>query len=774
MGSKWNQAVTMEPVFFDPIGRRAVAEDLEDGSKWISYVEDRPAVAVEENGDVTFSMYAPCAQSVEVAGISGSMSRERVALEKTEDGYFCGTVSGIRPGFHYHAWFVDGVQVVNPKAPICYGCFGSGNFFELPDARASFWELREVPHGDVQIRSYTSRVNGHSKSCYVYTPPSYGKEEGRTYPVLYLQHGVGESEAGWIWNGKLNWILDNLIAEGNCEELLVVMCSGYAFCPGEDPVFYPGDFDRELTEDCIPYIESSFSVRTDRKSRAVAGLSLGSAQATLTAAKHPELFAYLGVFSGVREDALEQILENSVAYPLETVFFAAGEGEQGLPQRQEAYCRRFEEKGIRCGQRSYPGFHEWHVWRESLRDFAQLLFRGAENGQTGRPMCYQETALSQEQLDRQTCAADLLFFDPIHKGLIREVDEKGQPAGRYYDIHAGAECGGDGSVRFYLRAEHAREVRVQIWGVGDYALAPVPNEEQGLWSVKVEGLAPGFHYYHYLVNGTAVVDPNGRMGYGGFQAVNFVEILEEKFEEYRLRQVPHGAIHLNYYKSTVTGRSKICYVYTPASYEKDRGRRYPVLYLQHGGGETETGWIWHGKIANIADQLIASGRMEEMLIVMTTGYGFPEEGEVHHSMSGFLDELPKDCVPFIDRTYRTVADRGSRALSGLSMGGMQTQRIVLAHPELFAWAGIFSGGLVLQDAEVDYRSILLDPIAFGERFRLLFVGCGEQDGLYPDTRKNVDLVREAGIELAYFEEPGYHDWTFWRHCVCRFLPLLFR
>ena len=118
------------------------------------------------------------------------MSREKVALLRGEDGCFETTVE-IAPGFHYFNWFVDGVKVVNPKAPVCYGCFGAVNFFEVPEKEDMFWSLREVPHGDVQIRKYRSCVNGHLKECYVYTPPSYTAETERKFPVLYRQHGVG-------------------------------------------------------------------------------------------------------------------------------------------------------------------------------------------------------------------------------------------------------------------------------------------------------------------------------------------------------------------------------------------------------------------------------------------------------------------------------------------------------------------------------------------------------------------------------------------------------
>ena len=276
-----------------------------------------------------------------------------------------------------------------------------------------------------------------------------------------------------------------------------------------------------------------------------------------------------------------------------------------------------------------------------------------------------------------------------------------------------------------------------------------------------------------LVNSANTVDCNAPVGYGGFQAVNYLEMPEEDFEEYRIRQVPHGTVHYEYYKSNSTGRTKLCYVYTPAGYEEHLEKRYPVLYLQHGGGENEVGWIWQGKLANIADNLIAKGQMKEMIVVMNTGYAFPENGEYHHSMSAFLQELPESCVPYIDSRYRTIADKDYRALAGLSMGGMQTQRIVFTYPELFGWAGIFSGGLVIRDDEVDYTEVLLNPEAFRKQFHMLFVACGKQEWSYESTVKNEKEVLAAGVPIEVFEGYGYHDWTFWRHCLNAFLRKLF-
>ena len=776
MQSRLNQAVTLYPLFFDPIYKRAQFTK-KDGKESIGYCEDRPGILVAENGDVTFSMYAPEAESVEVVGVGGSMGKEKIVLVKDSEGYFTTTVSGIAPGFHYHDWFVDGVCVRNPIAPFCYGCFGAKNFFELPAPGQDFWFLKDVPHGDVQLHKYVSSVNGHMKSCYVYTPPSYEKSD-RSYPVLYIMHGVGEDETGWIWNGKLNFIMDNLIAEGKCREMLVVVCCNYAFCDGEKAVFYPGDFDRELTQDCIGYVDSHFRTVPDRRRRAVAGLSLGSAQALLAASNHQELFGDLGIFSGVRTDEMERLISRHAEWPMEYVFLGCGEGETELARKQEEYTKQCELAGIPVGHRTYTGYHEWHVWRECLRDFVQQIFRTHLEESfltTAGRADWEEKKIPEETLDRQTWREHMLFFDPIDKGLIFEFDEKGQPNGRYIDVPPGERVMGSGKAVFRIPAKGAKTVEIDIWGMGRFPLAPerTETEETGFWMGEVSGIEPGFHYYTCIVNGTAVVNPDAPVGYGGFRTVNFLEMPEENFEEYRLRQVPHGTVHMQYYRSGQTGRWKLCYVYTPPAYEEHPEKRYPVLYLQHGGGEDEMGWLWQGKIAHLADNLLAKGQMREMIIVMNTGYGFPEAGSCHPSMSAFLEELPESCIPFIDSTFRTIPDREHRAMAGLSMGGMQTQKIVFAHPELFASAGIFSGGLVLQNEEEDYRDILLDRESFAERFRLLFVACGTRENFYQGTKENAEKVLEAGVPIETFWDYGYHDWTFWRHCANRFLRLLF-
>lgn len=770
MNKGLNQALTLHPVFFDQLNKKV--EVVKNGDEFsFTYVEDRCGVRILENGDVQFSFYAPEAKKVEVAGISGSFSRDKIALESEGNGYFSKVVSGILPGFHFHHWFVDDVTVNNPHSGFCFDCFEAINFFEVPESGKDFYYMKEVPHGNVQLQKYTSQVNSHIKSCYVYTPPEYEASPEKTYPVLYVQHGVGESESGWIWNGKLNFIMDNLIAEKKCKPMIVVMCCGYAFEPDSDPVFYPGDFDKELVNDCIPWIEKNFRVTKGRGNRAMAGLSLGSAQASLTVSKHKDLFAYLGVFSGLAKEPLDQIIEDT-KYPMGLVFLTGGTGETGLAEAQNQFCDRMIAAGIPSMQQSYTGYHEWHVWRESLRDYVQNIFTKEIPSEPEPEFEVKVQKISKEQLEKQTFQEQVLIFDPVYKKVLYAFDEKGNPAGRYADLPHGVEIISQGNARFWFFAPNAQKVEVDTFGADRITLQP-SKEEEGYFTGTLSGIEPGFHYHNYYVNGTKVVNPMAPLGYGGFEAWNYFEMPEPNFSEYLLGNVPHGSIHMNYYRSGQTGRNKLCYVYTPAEYENAKEKKYPVLYLQHGGGENEIGWIWQGKIANIADNLIAQGRMKPMIIVMNTGYAFRQDGSSHPGLGSLPEEIVEDCIPFIDKQYRTLKDRDHRAMAGLSMGGMQTQKTVFRYPEAFAWAGIFSGGLAIKEDGEDYSDVLYHKDKFDQQFKMLFVACGTKDVLYERTRKNVDDVLEHQIPLITFEEEGYHDWTFWRHCATEFLQKLF-
>ena len=379
-----NQALSQHMLFFDPLNKKAVFEKRPDGRNRIYYADEKPGVEILDFGTARFNYYAPDAESVRVKGWGGSMAAS-YDLTPCGDGYWSCTADDINPGFHYCDFYVNGVKTLNPLAPYGYGGFYVCNFFEMPDCDADFFLLQDVPHGDIRMELYKSPVNGRTKAAWVYTPPGYDADVDARYPVLYIQHGVGENETGWIWQGKLNYILDNLIAAGKCEKMLVVMNSGYAFVDGEINMFLPGDFDRELTAGCIPFIDAKYRTKSDRENRAIAGLSLGSAQAFSIGLHHMEdLFSAIGVFSGgISPKGMFDDFDVSAAFEdgerfnrLVKVFFvSAGESERMTAANHETLQKLAETKGIHGVEYTHPGYHEWDVWRYSLREYVQLLFR---------------------------------------------------------------------------------------------------------------------------------------------------------------------------------------------------------------------------------------------------------------------------------------------------------------------------------------------------------------------------------------------------------------
>ncbi|MDP4090400.1 MAG: alpha/beta hydrolase-fold protein [Bacillota bacterium] len=782
MGKLTNQTLNSHLLFFDPLNKK-VEMFQDQGTHKMRYVEERQGITVMENGDVEFCYFAPDAKKVQVAGWGGTMGNEKVDLLPEGNGYFSAVVSGIKPGFHYHDYFVDGNSMINSLAPVGYGGFRNVNFFEIPRDNDDFYLIKDVPHGSVHMELYKSSVNGRSKCCYVYTPPKYEEAIEKTYPVLYIQHGVGENESGWIWQGKLHYIMDNLIAEKACKEMIVVMNTGYAFKDHEDPVFFPGDFDSELTKDCIPFIESKYRAKTDRWNRAIAGLSLGGAQSNAIASRHKDFFGALGVFSGMF-GGVESLAENGFDFDL--IFLSCGTGEpmwKGISEAESI----LKKAGINCTAMQFEGFHEWHVWRESLREFAKLLFCGCGGtsaagtqdgtkaaGEYYRTQFYNinlaEEAYNMRNIN-QSYNSYGLDFDPVNRQLIYAFDENGKPAGRYKEVRSGVEVNKEGTVRFNFIAPNAHKVEVSIFGMAPIEL----KKKDEYWEAEVSDIEPGFHYHDYIVDGSIAISQSAPAGYGAFRAINFFEVPEPDFKYHELRDVPHGTVTMEQYKSQVeNGKTRCCYVYTPPAYGTNPNKKYPVLYIQHGGGENETGWVWQGKVAKIIDNLLAEGACQEMIVVMNTGYCFKEDGTSHPLLGSFDEIIVKDCIPFIDKKYRTLTDRNNRAMAGLSMGSMQTQKTVFANKDLFAWAGLFSGGLIVKNDEFDYSDTLCNKESFENTFKMLYVACGTKDFLYENCVSGIKEIQSCGIKPETFLEYGYHDWTFWRHCVKDFLTKLFR
>ena len=333
----------------------------------------------------------------------------------------------------------------------------------------------------------------------------------------------------------------------------------------------------------------------------------------------------------------------------------------------------------------------------------------------------------------------------------------------------------DSQRRAYFRvmAPDAKKVQVDICG----KKYDMKRDSKGAWMAATDPLAVGFHYYFILVDGVSTVDPATDTFFGCHRQAGGIEIPEGlEGDYYRPQQgVPQGQVRSLYYYSQSAGTFRHAMVYTPAEYEKGK-KKYPVLYLQHGMGEDETGWSKQGRMQHIMDNAIHEGRAVPMIVVMESGdIRAPFGRRMTHATYGntFYPVLLNDLIPYIDANFRTKADREHRAMAGLSWGGHQTFDVVLGNMDKFAWMGAFSGALFGLDVQKSYDGIFTRANEFNKQIHYLFLSCGTDENF--GTAALTDNLRKAGIKVDFYESQGTgHEWLTWRRGLNQFIPHLFK
>lgn len=354
-----------------------------------------------------------------------------------------------------------------------------------------------------------------------------------------------------------------------------------------------------------------------------------------------------------------------------------------------------------------------------------------------------------------------------------------------------------GRVQLRVKAPDATTVKLNFWSGPKLDME---KQSDGFWTITTPPLVPGLHYYVFNIDGAEVSDTNSRAYFGGGKYTSMVEVPEPGSTYYSIQDVPHGQVREVWYNSKVTGTWRHALVYLPPNYDTQVKVRYPVLYLQHGAGEDETGWIRQGHANFILDNLMATKSCKPMILVMAYGYarragqvppdltgkpfGSPEMMKAMQDMAAaFEDDVTQALIPYVDSTFRTIPDRDHRAMAGLSMGGMQTFQITLDHLDLFSYIGGFSGAggmLVLGnrklDPKTDYNGVFADPAAFAKKVHLLWLGVGtkEPERMRAGLLRLHDSLNEAHIQHVFYESPGTdHEWQTWRRDLKDFVPRLF-
>ncbi len=313
---------------------------------------------------------------------------------------------------------------------------------------------------------------------------------------------------------------------------------------------------------------------------------------------------------------------------------------------------------------------------------------------------------------------------------------------------------------------------------------PMEKDANGVWTATTDPLVVGFHYYFLIVDGVSVCDPNSKTYFGCNREASGFEVPEgSEGDYYRPQQgVAKGQVRSISYYAESQQAFRHAMVYTPAEYEKSPKKRYPVLYLQHGMGEDETGWSSQGNMQHIMDNLIAQGECVPMIVVMECGdvaapfHVRPGQSmaEAHQQYgASFYDVMIKDLIPMIDNTFRTKTDRNNRAMAGLSWGGFQTFNIVLPHLDMFSYLGTFSGALFAVNVADCFNGVFQDAKKYNKQMNYMFMGCGTEENF--GTERMVNQLKEMGIEVEFYESQGTaHEWLTWRRCFKEFVPHLFK
>lgn len=331
------------------------------------------------NHHIMFRIKAPGAQRVQIDLV------KKYDLVKSDDGFWSITTDSIGEGFHYYSLLIDGVATADPASESFYGMGRMASGIEIPFAGGEYYAVKDVPHGDIRIKKYYSKVTRSWRQVYIYTPPGYDANISRKYPVLYLLHGGGEDERGWSTQGKADLILDNLIAQGKARPMLVVMPDANlgAGAFGIDGL---KAFEAEMKQSIIPFIENNYRVKNTNANRALAGLSMGGINTLYTGLYNTNYFSYLGVFSSgwivpvqnsIADAQYDYMKKNNAKINTSLKLFWLSEGgkEDIAYKNGQIMLAKFDELGIHHTYYEYPGGHTWPVWRNNLYHFAPLLFK---------------------------------------------------------------------------------------------------------------------------------------------------------------------------------------------------------------------------------------------------------------------------------------------------------------------------------------------------------------------------------------------------------------
>jgi enterochelin esterase-like enzyme len=695
----------------------AAATPAAAADPWIAVQDDGylriavPNAAVEE-------AVGPVSQVVVEGNFGPSHNWAQIGLQRSGANWTA-TYGPFTPGLYYYQITGDDSKVLKDTSnPTSVASEPEWSTFFIPGESAAL--LADAPEaaGTIQSLTYDSTVAGEQREALVWVPPTY-KPKGKKFPVLYLQHGGGQSFRDWVEVGRAEQILDNLWLQGQLADMLVVMGNGNV-----------SDFSAELLENIVPAVEDTYNVAPGKKKRALAGLSMGGGQAFEVFSEHPGEFGAIGTFGAGRFGDLDSIPVRQMNN--RTDLFRVYVGNKTDIAYNDVYdsFQRFDARGLNYhfdGVNPDAG-HNWNAWQENLIDFAPRLFKGTQS----------DPAMS----EGHTALTERFELPPAGTTPTPWVTE-------------------DNFVTFETTTDFADAEYVSVWAnwaPGGSWLRVEMNKVGDRWRATVGPLEEKFYHYRLIVDRQSVKDTSNPTKVTSEPA--WSTFLVEGPGARLLTDVPAGqggALDVMTYQSTVATQERSAYVWTPPGYDANRAEPYPLFVLNHGGGQSWTDWVEVGRARQILDNLSLDGAIQPMVVVMPNG-----------NVSNYPQELLENVVPVTEERYNVSVNPLKRALAGLSAGGARTVSVLKANPGEFAWIGTFAAGFG-GTAGVD-----VDAINAGTELYRLYTG-DITDFTYGSVMSSLPVLDQLGIEYEFNGVTvGPHGWDVWQKNLIDFAPRLFQ
>ena len=733
--------------------------------------QQAPSTVINPDNTVTFNYRNPNAKAVQV----WTQFSNNVDMTKGANGVWTATIGPAEPDIYPYHFEVDGISVMDPQ---CAEWFPNETFKNsLLDMRGDkLSALKDVPHGSVDYLNYWSPGLNMFIPVRVYTPPFYDdpKNKDKKYPVMYLISGTTDTEEVYFKVGKMNLILDNLIAQGKAKEMILVLPYGNATLlkTEREPQRQGGgmggfggmgggfgmgggyNFNADFTDVLMPFVEKNYRTINDADHRGIGGFSRGGNQGMAIGLANLDKFSYLCSYSSFTQVRDSQF-EDSDAFNKKVHLFWLGIGTDdflyGNSKDLMQMLDRHNIKNVKVFTHDKFG-HTWMNARYWLEKSFPLLFQ------------------DQKVIDK--AVAESMSLDEAEKVRLEKLGgaEPSRLTGSLMSslFPAGVkspEYNADGSVTFRCQAANAQNVELDCQMLA--SRAAMEKDDRGVWSITVKPSAPDIYPYAFVIDGTQVADPNNMHM---FPNENFkyslVDVRGEAPSVQDIQDVPHGKVSYRYYFSKACGIERPLCVYTPAGYEPNGKEKLPVLYLIHGMTDTYETWFKVGQMNNILDNMIAKGEAKRMIVVMPYANPYPEmilqgKAQSYNSTDVILTtkEFVEEVIPFIEKNYNVLTDADHRAIAGFSLGGRQTLAAGLGNPDKFHYVAAFAPAIFGNEYETNFTDGTYKPVNdLKKQLKFMFLGTGKTDFLIQQSQGLDKYLTDNGLKHTFYNPEGGHTW----------------